>query len=162
LYNFIVNILNYYKNYFIIQQNYAGFWIRLVARFIDWLILMSLAFVIILLPFFKHGIIPTYEQNVSISSLILILFWFIIAIVYDIYFIKKYNATPGKMIMRIKVIKVDNSNITWGDSILRWFIYRIGSGWWVLFLGALWVIWDKKKQGWHDKVANTLVIYNRN
>ena len=87
--------------------------------------------------------------------------WVVILVLYDIVFIKKYNATPGKMIMGIKVVKVDKSKITWGDAILRWFIYKLGSGWWVLFLGALWVIWDKKKQGWHDKAAKTIVIYKK-
>jgi len=27
-----------------------------------------------------------------------------------------------------------------------------------LFLGFFWIIWDKKKQGWHDKIAGTLVV----
>ena len=29
----------------------------------------------------------------------------------------------------------------------------------VLYLGYLWVLWDKDQQGWHDKIANTLVIH---
>jgi uncharacterized RDD family membrane protein YckC len=28
----------------------------------------------------------------------------------------------------------------------------------VLFLGFLWIIWDKDKQGWHDRIAGTVVV----
>jgi uncharacterized RDD family membrane protein YckC len=28
----------------------------------------------------------------------------------------------------------------------------------VLFLGFFWIIWDAEKQGWHDKIAGTVVV----
>ena len=135
---------------------YAGFLIRLVAKIIDWLILFIILSPVYLIPFLITG--NPAPENPPILSMIYMAAWFAILILYDIIFIKKYNATPGKMIMGIKVVKADKSKITWGNAILRWFIYKLGSGWWVLFLGALWIIWDKKKQGWHDKAAKTIVI----
>ena len=135
---------------------YAGFLIRLVAKIIDWLILFIILSPVYLIPFLITG--NPAPENPPILSMIYMAAWFAILILYDIIFIKKYNATPGKMIMGIKVVKADKSKITWGNAILRWLIYKLGSGWWVLFLGALWIIWDKKKQGWHDKAAKTIVI----
>jgi len=29
----------------------------------------------------------------------------------------------------------------------------------IFFLGLMWVGWDKRKQGWHDKMAGTVVVY---
>ena|SRR3989344_6723183 len=139
------------------QIQYAGFWIRLAAKLIDLFILALL----LALPFYLLNFLATgspIPKELPTFVYIYIFLWFIIFILYDIYFIKKYNATPGKMIMRIKVVKADNSSVTWATSIVRWIIYKLGSGWWVLFLGVLWIIWDEKKQGWHDKVANTYVI----
>ncbi|MEK7072046.1 MAG: RDD family protein [Patescibacteria group bacterium] len=138
-------------------QRYVGFLIRLVAKIIDWLILFVLLLPTYLISFLITGDPAT--ENLPTLSMVYAVIWFVILILYDIYFIKKYNATPGKMVMGIKVLRIDNSNITWGTSILRWFIYKLGSGWWVLFLGVLWIIWDDKKQGWHDKAAKTIVIY---
>ena len=28
----------------------------------------------------------------------------------------------------------------------------------ILFLGFLWIAWDKDKEGWHDKIAGTQVV----
>lgn len=139
------------------EQKYAGFLIRLVAKIIDDLILLILLLPVYLISFLAVGD-PTPE-DFPFLSMVYMIAWLIVLILYDIFFIKKYNATPGKRVMGIKVVKIDKSKITWGDSIFRWFIYKLGSGWWVLFLGVLWIIWDKKKQSWHDKAARTVVVY---
>lgn len=67
------------------------------------------------------------------------------------------GATPGKKLMGIKIVKIDGSKIDYSAAILRSvFGYTLSSA--ALSLGFLWVIWDKKKQGWHDKIASTVVI----
>ena len=79
-----------------------------------------------------------------------------IVVVFWIY----KSATPGKMILGIKIVdsethdKVPNSRL-----ILRYVGYYVSTiG---LLLGFLWVAWDKRKQGWHDKIAGTVVIYGK-
>ncbi len=138
-------------------EKYAGFLVRLVAKIIDGLILFVLLTPVYLISFLTTG--DPAPENPPILSIIYIVAWLAVLIIYDIFFIKKYNATPGKMVMGIKVVKVDKSNIYWGDAILRWFVYKLGTNIIVLFLGSLWIIWDKKKQGWHDKAARTIVVY---
>ncbi len=102
------------------------------------------------------------ENNQSLSMMIvfvLVFFALVVALIfYEVYFIKKQGATPGKKAVGIKVVKEDGSEISWGDSIVRYLIKSLGTNIYVLYLGSLWIIWDKKKQGWHDKAARTVVI----
>ncbi len=145
------------------QSKYAGFWIRLAASLIDGLILMAAIFIYAML-----AIIPVimFGDPFKSGSLLLALFFilviflgFFLLIMYEIWFTKKKGATPGKMAVGIKVVKLDSSRIGWGDSIVRYLVKSIGSSWIVLYLGVLWIIWDKRKQGWHDKAAGTVVVY---
>lgn len=68
-----------------------------------------------------------------------------------------YDATPGKMLLRMRIVDVKT-----GKEPSRWqyiirFLGYIPS---LLFLalGFLWIYYDKKRQGWHDKMAGTAVI----
>jgi uncharacterized RDD family membrane protein YckC len=64
--------------------------------------------------------------------------------------------TVGKRLMNLKVVKEDGSPIDLQTAILRYVGYIISGC--VIGLGFLWVIWDSKKQGWHDKIAKTFVV----
>jgi uncharacterized RDD family membrane protein YckC len=67
------------------------------------------------------------------------------------------SATPGKMILKLKIIDASTGGkMTLGQSIGRYFAYIPAM---ILFcFGFFWIIWDKRKQGWHDKLAKTVVI----
>ncbi len=65
--------------------------------------------------------------------------------------------TPGKMAVGIKVIREDGSLPGVGYAALRETIGKLVSGL-ALLLGYLWVAFDTKKQGWHDKMAGTVVV----
>lgn len=77
-------------------------------------------------------------------------------IVYYLLFWSKGGQTPGKMALRLKIITADGSNIKIGRAILRYFGYLVSGL--MLGIGYLWIIWDKKKQGIHDKIAGSYVI----
>lgn len=64
--------------------------------------------------------------------------------------------TLGKKVMKIKVVTEDGKPIGYKEAIVRYLGYILSGV--ALCLGFLWVIWDKKKQGWHDKIAGTLVV----
>jgi uncharacterized RDD family membrane protein YckC len=66
------------------------------------------------------------------------------------------GATIGKKMLKIKIVKNDGSPLTFGSALGRYFSYIIASV--PCALGLLWVLWDKEKRGWHDKIANTKVI----
>lgn len=82
---------------------------------------------------------------------------FLIGVGYQWFFLTRNNGqTPGKMLMKIRVIKVDGSQITEVDAALRYVGYLINSA--VVMLGWLWAFWDPNQQGWHDKLARTYVV----
>lgn len=93
----------------------------------------------------------------TILSLIGVVF----GIAYPIYFIGKTGATPGKKIMKIKVIDKETQLAPgYLKAFLREFVGRFIASIF-LYLGYFWILWDKEKQGWHDKIAGTVVVDNK-
>jgi uncharacterized RDD family membrane protein YckC len=84
----------------------------------------------------------------------------VISLVYEVSLIATRGQTLGKMAMGIKVVaREDGRNPGWGKAGLRWLLPTVAG--FVLFgslIVYLWVLWDPKRQGLHDKVAGTLVI----
>ena len=121
----------------------SGFWRRFAALFLDGLVLLIPS--IILLLIFKQG--AAYQAVSTIVSL-----------AYFTYFEGgPSGATPGKRAMGIRVYDFrEGGAIGYGRGFLR----QIGK--WLstipLFLGYFWMLWDKEKQCWHDKVANDVVV----
>jgi uncharacterized RDD family membrane protein YckC len=67
------------------------------------------------------------------------------------------SATPGKMVIGAKIVNARTGRQpSTGQLIGRYFAYYISLI--PLGLGYLWVAWDPKKQGWHDKLAGTVVV----
>ena len=138
---------------------YAGFWIRLLARLIDFLGLWTFGFMLIGIPqVLAYGSPDNWPDDPSAFSIILTLVFLFIYVAYDIVAIKKYGTTIGKNALGLKVVSASSEPIGWGRAIIRKIVYNITSAWFFLFHGALWIIWDKKKQGLHDKAAETYVI----
>jgi len=67
------------------------------------------------------------------------------------------GATLGKKFFGLKVISTDGEKVGLGKAFLREVLGKFVSSV-VLSLGYFWVIWDKDKQSWHDKIAGTYVI----
>jgi uncharacterized RDD family membrane protein YckC len=73
------------------------------------------------------------------------------------YFLsERFGQTPGKMVMNIFVVRADGEFPTARDAALRTVGYLLnllclGFGW-------IWIIADRKEQGWHDKLAKTYVV----
>ncbi|MDQ6691930.1 MAG: RDD family protein, partial [Candidatus Dormibacteraeota bacterium] len=66
--------------------------------------------------------------------------------------------TVGMRLLRLRVVRTDMSPLSPGRAVIRFL------GLWVSFLvcfaGVLWVAVDSRHQGWHDKMADSLVIRN--
>jgi uncharacterized RDD family membrane protein YckC len=58
--------------------------------------------------------------------------------------------------MGLKVVTTDGSPLSWGRALLRYIGYIISAA--AFSLGFLWLAYDPKRQGWHDKIARTVVI----
>jgi len=82
--------------------------------------------------------------------------WFIIPIVYIVAFWTWRGQTPGKIALGIKIIRTDGSSIDLERSVLRYVGYIISA--FIFMIGYLWIAFDSRKQGIHDKIADTYVI----
>ena len=80
---------------------------------------------------------------------------------YETCFVALKGQTPGKMALSIRVVRADNGALPgWGPAAGRWVIPAIGYT--LLILPGLLVhaslLWDDRRQGWHDKAVKTLVV----
>ena len=67
------------------------------------------------------------------------------------------SATPGKIALNLCVVDAETgAKPTLQQAVIRYFAYILSTL--PLFVGYLWVIWDPKKQAFHDKLAKTLVV----
>jgi uncharacterized RDD family membrane protein YckC len=65
--------------------------------------------------------------------------------------------TPGMSAVGIRVISFDGSgSIGYGRAFIRWIGGYVSAI--VLFIGFLWMLWDKENQCWHDKLASDVVV----
>jgi uncharacterized RDD family membrane protein YckC len=82
----------------------------------------------------------------------------IFSLAYFIVAWSRSGQTIGKMAVGIKVVGADGQPPSGGRAVLRYIGYIISGL--VLALGYFWVIYDQKRQGWHDKIAGTYVVYS--
>lgn len=86
--------------------------------------------------------------------------WVLPAIVVLAFWIKK-QATPGKMAVSAKIVDATTGKApTTGQYVGRYLAYYVAML--PLLLGLFWVAFDKRKQGWHDKLAGTVVVRPKN
>jgi uncharacterized RDD family membrane protein YckC len=137
-------------------NEYAGFWIRTVAGLIDTLCLMILIGPLLTLVYGK-----TYWSSELLvkGPLDILLSYVLPAIVIVVFWVYR-SATPGKMAMKLTIIDAKTgSRPSTPQFIGRYFAYYVSI--FPAMLGIIWVGIDKRKQGWHDKLAGTVVIRNR-
>ncbi len=138
-------------------MKYAGFWIRVWASIID-TILIALITVPILLAI--YGVQYFESENIIEGPMDFLISWVLPAIAVITFWIYK-SATPGKMAISSKIVDAQTGNKpSTGQFVGRYFAYFIAGL--PLGLGILWVAFDKKKQGWHDKLAGTVVVRKKN
>jgi uncharacterized RDD family membrane protein YckC len=150
------------------RDAYAGFVSRAIAFIID-IVAMSVALIVTIalsqavLGFFTlYGLLG---QRVTDSALfqaivgvVLVILGAGIAIGYPVGFWVLLGQTPGKMLMGVRISQVSGQPLTIRRALLRYLGYLLSA---VPFgLGFLWVLMDDRRQGWHDKLAGTYVVYD--
>ena len=132
---------------------YAGFWIRTGAAIVDAILLC-----IVTLPM----LIPTYGWDYLTGDHFIagpadFLISYVLPASAVIAFWVTKQATPGKMAVSTVIVDAETGRApTLGQAILRYVGYFVAMI--LLMLGILWVAFDKRKQGWHDKLAGTVVV----
>ncbi len=112
----------------------AGFWHRMGAGFLDGVLLIILAAMI--------GGMPPLGLLLSVAYFTAMWTW--------------KGTTVGGIVVGLKVVRVDGRALEWHVALIRSVAAAFSAV--VLFLGFLWIAWDKEKQGWHDMIAGTVVL----
>lgn len=134
---------------------YVGFWIRLIATLVDTLIMALLAIPFFVLGFFS-GTFQLWDL-LALSAFNEFVFGHVLPAIVVIALWIKFRATPGKMLFGAVVVDAQTGQaITPKQGLLRYLGYFVSSL--VFCLGFIWVAFDERKQGWHDKIAGTVVI----
>ena len=132
---------------------YVGFWARGIAFLVD-SILLSL----ITLPigWFVYGSVDNdFEEHLSGSSNLLISV--VLPAVLLLVFWTQRQSTPGKMMLGARIVDANTGGEPdTGQWVLRYLGYYVSL--FALGLGYLWIAFDPRKQGWHDKIAGTVVV----
>jgi uncharacterized RDD family membrane protein YckC len=131
------------------EMVYAGFWIRLGAKFIDGIILGIAGFALGFLGSFivRHAVVATVLENVLSFAL---------SVAYATYFTGAYSATPGKMACGLKVVRSDGEKVNYARACGRVFAEFVSSL--TLTIGYIMAAFDEEKRALHDRICDTRVI----
>lgn len=134
---------------------YAGFWIRVGAALIDTVLVLMLTLPP-LIAIYGWDYFDPEHTGLFAGPADFLLSWLLPAIAVITFWIYR-SATPGKMMLGLKVVDASTGGaLRVGQSILRYAGYYVSTI--PLFLGLIWVGFDPRKQGWHDKIAGTVVV----
>ena len=122
---------------------YAGFWMRFLAIFIDGLILL----------------VPNIVLAAAVDAPGNTLLSIALGLIYTVGFWSAQGATPGKMIMGIEITKANGEEIDFGTALLRYIGYIASAI--TLGIGHLMIAFTGQKRGLHDYIAGTVVIKTR-
>jgi uncharacterized RDD family membrane protein YckC len=138
-------------------RGYASFGRRFLAYLID-LVILFIAFALLEngVPGFRMAVFNLVGRS---PSLIPYLDFGTRMVVYALYFVvlwALWGRTIGKLLVGIKIVTGSGGGLGFGRALVRLLVSYVSGA--VVVLGYLWVIWDGKKQAWHDKVAGTYVV----
>ena len=118
----------------------AGFWRRVGAVVIDGL-LLGLVQLLVLRLLGTAGYV----------------FEFVLQAGYFTYFEGSSGQTPGKRVASIRVADIETGEpIGYGRALGRYLFSLLSAL--IVYLGYLWMLWDREKQTWHDKVSRAVVV----
>jgi uncharacterized RDD family membrane protein YckC len=134
----------------------ASFSTRCAALLFDYILtLLVPALALVLAVFIKRRWQSPLSADIVVVAgysltAVLILFNFFYFYVLD-------GQSFGKRLIGIRLVRADGGNVGWKTVLVR---HLIGYPLSLLpfGLGFIWALWDSKHQGWHDKIANTIVI----
>jgi uncharacterized RDD family membrane protein YckC len=143
------------------RVEYVGFWKRVVATVIDILILLVVVVPALLAIYGLEY--PAQVEQGAFAGLWAGAWDFVLQVLFPaiaaIVFWKYRGATPGKMAISARIVDAATLGApATGKLVLRYVAYLVSTL--PLGLGFLWIGIDRRKQGFHDKIAGTLVIYD--
>lgn len=135
-----------------------GFGRRLIATLIDGILLAVFTFILAFVIGFVGIFIEMFNPNEPLPlSQLIIVCGAILSVIYYVGYWSKSGQTIGSTLVGIKVVSQDGSSLSGAKALLRYVGYIVSAI--VLSLGFLWAAFDRKRQGWHDKIAGTYVVF---
>jgi uncharacterized RDD family membrane protein YckC len=137
----------------------AGFGLRLAAFLIDALIVgffgLVLGVLVGIVAFLIQWLTPSQAEHLEI---LVVVCGIIFSIAYYVAGWANSGQTVGKGTLGLKVVGPDGQPPSGGQAVLRYVGYLVSAI--VVSLGFVWILFDRKRQGWHDKLAKTYVVYS--
>jgi uncharacterized RDD family membrane protein YckC len=122
----------------------AGFWERMGAAFLD---MVAVGFI----TGFAHGSLGFLLRFLNGPPV-----FFIVALAYFAGLWAWKGTTVGGIVLKLHVVRHDGGPLTFLVALVRGLAAAFSAV--VFFLGFFWIGWDREKQGWHDKIAGTVVV----
>jgi uncharacterized RDD family membrane protein YckC len=134
------------------ELTYAGFWIRVLAKIVDGIILqvMGLGYR------WVTGLVVSPMEQGGAFFVILWLLSLGVGASYATYFVGKHGATPGKMACRLRIIMADENKVTYLRALGRHFAEILSSL--TIGIGYIMAAFDEEKRSLHDRICDTRVI----
>lgn len=137
------------------ELEYAGFWIRVGASLIDAVLIVAITYPV-LYTIYGAGYFDDEAQGFLAGPADFLISWVLPAVASIVFWLKR-QATPGKMALSLRVVDAKTGNtLSVGQSIGRYLAYFLSML--PLGLGFIWVAFDARKQGWHDKLSGAVVV----
>lgn len=138
---------------------FASHGARLIAYIVDGFILGIVTVVLSLVLFAVVAAAAASDNSGAAvgGGLIWFLLIFGISLAYFPWFWWKGGQTPGMKLFHIRVVRdADGGPVSGGAALLRLLGYWVNSA--VFYIGFIWIFVDKRRRGWHDLIAGTVVI----
>lgn len=145
------------------NNSYAGFWLRFVARVVDSFLIGTVLGGIGFVGGLILGIVMAAlgEEAGAILSIVFFIGAALMGLIVEwLYFAgfecSSLQATPGKLLLGLKVTTMDGKRIGFGRATGRFFGKLISAI--PLYVGFMMAGWTEKKQALHDMMCETLVV----
>lgn len=140
-----------------IELEYVGFWSRFGACLIDTVLICAITWPILTV---FYGESYWASDSLVQGPMDFLLTWVLPAVAVIVFWALK-QATPGKMAISAKIVDAKTGNVASTAQLIgRYFAYYLSLL--PLGLGFIWIAFDDRKQGWHDKLAGTVVVRRKN
>lgn len=135
----------------------AGFGLRYGAWMFDFLIslIAIMVFTFIITAVSKQSVVGSNRDLFIVAGLTLLLF-----LLNFVVLAGTTGQTAGMRILGIYIVRESGKPFTIKHAAVRHLLgYPLSMA--VFFLGFLWMLWDPRQQGWHDKLARTIVVMSK-
>ena len=132
---------------------YVGFWARTGASLID-----TVLVIVLVIPLMLMFVGQSYWNDTRMikGGIGFLVEWALPALAVVAFWVAR-GATPGKMAIGARIVDASTGGPpSIGQLVGRWAAYYVSAI--PICLGFVWVAFDARKQGWHDKLAHTVVV----